>query len=371
MRRTATLVWTGTRYPLILSLALMILLGITGAGQALADGGFLSYPGHYLYEPAQTAFIRYDSASATETLSIMPGFHLDHVNDFAWVVPIPSLPEVTEDDPELFQQLYSLTRPVYRSRDSFWGCEDHGINYLDTGEGGGVEVIDQKLVGIYRTMTLGADDAGALTDSLTVWGFLHDDNRDVFEPLLQDYVDDGWYFVTMTIDSAALADILPPSAPPVKSLTPPEYGYPVIQPVRFVFTSPAIVYPLRISSLSTYLNNMVNIYVAADHRLEFTGARTYYANRITQGELDVIRRVYPRLGAELREGDFLTKLYRGYSPEDMNEDIILVPAADDAEYLSVYLSGLPIWSLAFTGTIAWWLIRRRRRPLSGGRTASR
>lgn len=331
---------------------------------AIADGGYLSPAGYYFYEPAQTAFIRYDAAEDTETLSIYPSFWGEPA-DFAWVVPIPSLPTVTEDDPDLFLQLNAAASPAIRHRDSFWGCDERR-DYLVGAPGDGVVIVDEKFVGIYRTMTLAADEASALTDSLTTWGFLHEDNRDAFLPILQGYVDEGWYFVTMVIDSASVAEVQAQGASlAIKAAAAPVPPYNGIQPVRFTFASPDIVYPLRISATSTYGANQVNIYVAADHRMDFPEARTVYANRITAGELAGIRRTYPQLGAELWDGAFLTKLYRGYTPEEMDNDVILTPADTDDEFLIVRQSGLPVWTVVFGGTILWWLVRKRRRPLNG------
>ncbi len=349
-------------WPRLLLPVIVALMTAAIPDPALADGTFLSYAGSPFYEPSQTAFIRYDAATSTETLSIRPTFHGERIADFAWVVPIPTLPEVAEDDPEIFRQLNALAAPVNNSRDSFWGCErNFDVVTPDSRGNGGVEIIDEHLVGIYRTMTLGADDAGALTDSLTTWGFLHEDNRETFAPLLQDYVADGWYFVTMTIDSTALAATLQPSGfSRQETISPPEYRYAAIQPVRFTFTYPEIIYPLRISSFSTYEDNLVTLYVAAAHRLDFPQATTHYANRITAGELAAIKRLYPELSAELWDGAFVTKLFRGYTPQEMSNDIVLTPADSDAEYLPVFYSGFPVWSLMFAGTIVWWLIRKRR-----------
>jgi len=150
-----------------------------------------------------------------------------------------------------------------------------------------------------------------------------------------------------------------------KSATAPVYPYHGIQPVRFTFACPDIVYPLRISATSTSGDNQVNIYVAADHRMDFPQAQTVYANRITTTELASIRRTYPQLGAELWEKAFLTKLFRGYTPEEMGNDVILTPADTDDEFLIVRQSGLPVWTVVFGGSIAWWLVRKRRRPLNG------
>lgn len=352
-----------TRFILVACLA--GLLGGSTCGTALADGMYVAPWGYEIWEPAQLAFISYDADAGTEELSIMPKFHGDPT-DFAWVVPIPALPEVSEADPQLFVELSRLTQPAYRSRDSFWNCERE---YLTADYGAlegrdGVEIIDEEVVGIYRTMTLGADDATALMDSLTAWGFLHEGNRDEVEPMIRSYVDRDYYFVTMEVDSASIAGWYggygKDRPRPAGKAVAPYYSYPSLQPVTFSFASAEIVYPLRISAVSAYEVSSVILYVAADHRMTFDGASTGYANRVTAGELSALRGSYPAVGYQLRAGDFLTKLQRRYTPHEMDADVVLGRAKDDAEYLSVYYSGWPLWSLVFAAATAGWLFLRRR-----------
>lgn len=358
--------------------ATVLLLFAACSGPAQADGGFMPPFGLDIYEPGQTAFIRYDSATATESLSILPRYY-GPPTDFAWIVPVPALPEVAEADVNLFRQLTDLTRPVYRSRDSFWDCESR-FDYM-TGapgrDGDGVEIIGDELIGIYRTMTLGAGDAGALIDSLTTWGFLHAGNIEAVTPLLQAYVDDGWYFVTMTIDSTAVASAVRTygKAAAEAGTTPgdkaPDYYYPSLQPVTFTFASSDIIYPLRISRISAYEESTVHLYVAADHRMTFPAGTTSYANRLSDAELGAMGHQYPQAAAALWRGAFLTKLYRSYTPPEMDADIVLERADDDSEYLPIHYSGLPVWTVFFGGSVAWWLGRRRRRPRRGSRPPTR
>lgn len=345
---------------------LAVLFTVSAAAPAVADGGFMPPYGLDIYEPGQTAFIRYDSATATETLSILPKF-LGEPTDFAWIVPVPALPTVVEANADLFRQLSTLTQPLYRSRESNRGCEDR-YDYVvgdPMSDDGGVEIIDNALIGIYRTMILGSADAGALVDSLTTWGFLHAGNLATVTPLLQQYVDDGWYFVTMSIDSTAVAGAGWPygkkaANKEAANKDAPWYHYPSLQPVSITFASADIVYPLRISRISAYEDNAVHLYVAADHRVEFPSGQTAYANRLTDAEFEVISRMYPQLRDELWSGAFLTKLHRSYTPAEMDHDLVLTRASNDTEFLPIRYSGLPVGVLVMGGSVAWWLAFRRR-----------
>lgn len=343
-------------------LPLFLALAVAVPGDARADGGYVSPYGFPVWEPGQTAFLRHDAAAGVEELSILPRF-FGEPTDFAWLVPVPSLPEVAEADPELFRQLSTLTAPVYRSRDSFWNCEsrfttDHGGRGLD---GGGVEIIDDQVIGIYRMQIVAATEAGALTDSLSAWGFLHEGNLPLVAPVLADYVADGWYFVAMSIDSTAAAAVRWPYGKVAAGDQAPPFWYPALQPMAFRFAAAEPVYPLRISQVSAGGYSPVSLYVAADRRVDFPGARTLYANRLSAGEHAAIAGAYPAAGAVLEPGRWLTRLYREYSGAEMDADLVLQAAASQSEVRIVHYSGLPVWTVAFGGAVAWWVARRRHR----------
>ncbi|MBM4130560.1 DUF2330 domain-containing protein [bacterium] len=341
---------------------LPLFLALAGAvpGDARADGGYVSPYGFPVWEPGQTAFLRHDATAGIEELSILPRFW-GEPTDFAWLVPVPSLPEVTEADPELFRQLSALTAPVVRSRDSFWNCESRPDVLGGRGLGdGGVEIIDDEVIGIYRTQIVAATEADALTDSLTAWGFLHEGNRALVAPILAEYVADGWYFVAMSIDSTAAAAPRWPYGKAAPDRAAPDYWYPALQPMTFRFAAAQPIYPLRISQISAGGYSPVSLYVAADGRVDFPGARTLYANRLSVGEHAAITAAYPAAGAGLDAGRWLTRLYRAYAGAEMDADLVLTPAASQSPVRLVRYSGLPVWTVAFGGAVAWWVARRRR-----------
>ena len=248
---------------------------------------------------------------------------------------MPGLPEVALADRQLFRDLDMLTRPVYRSRDGDWDCFPSDEVYSPDAASGGVEIIDSQLVGYYQTMTLAATEAPVLLDSLTVWGFLHQENLEAITAAITDYVDRSWYFVTLQVDSTALAEIDSHGY-----YGPYGFVHGGLDPIQLTFTSDEIVYPMKISAISAAENSQVHLFVNTDHRMTFPGAATYYANRFSSGELNEISR-YPSLRAVLQPGDFLTKLYRGFRPEQMTEDIILQRTSSDDEFKLIHYSGFP------------------------------
>jgi len=309
--------------------------------EVLADGGFIAPEGFFMYEPVQRAFIDYDHESGTENLTILPKFHGDALA-FAWVVPVPGLPEVALADLQLFRDLDMLTQPDYRSRDGDWDCfgGPGGPDYLIAD--GGFEVIGSSLVGYYQTMILAATEAPALLDFLTALGFLHDGNREAATAAINDYVDRSWYFVTMQVDSTALAEI----NPYFHDRPGPYWGN--LDPIQLTFASDDIIYPMKISALSASDVTEVYLYVNADHRLTFAGADTYYANRFTSVDYHKAARL-PYLREVIREGDFLTKLHCRLGPAQMTRDIVLEPAATDDEIQLILYSGFPWTGLLLLG----------------------
>ena len=334
------------RYSLVSrsAIALLTLVALVQSVPTLADGGFFYPPYWRLWENAQTAFIQ--QADGRENLKILPGFHGDAM-DFAWVIPVPGLPTVSIADTELFMQATTMTQPIYRNRDSGWGCNEE-YDFASFPDGG-VDIISDELVGMYRTVVISADSDSSLVDYLETWGFLHPGYSADVSTILASYVERGWYFVALKVDQEALEEGLPNLY---------DYWYGQMEPIHLSFASEEMIYPLRISSLSSANSSQITIYTVGRHRMDFPGAETWYANRISASELASINNIYPAVGAELTEGDFLTKLVRTYSPAQMSEDLILTPADSDEEFRPINYSGVPWFGLLFLGSSVVWVVFR-------------
>jgi hypothetical protein len=332
-------------------LAAAFLLCALGAGTtpALADGTMLSSLAPEIWERHQVAFIQHEDGQ--EDLRILPSFY-GNARDFAWIVPVPAIPTLEIADEQLFYQIEDLTRPHYQHRDAEWGCSEQNYDVAFPGE---VAIYQEQLVGMYRTMIIGADNADALVDSLTTWGFLYEENIPYVVPVLESYVDKGWYFATMKVDSTALGEELPYLE---------HYWHGQMQPIGLTFASEEMIYPLHISALSASAYSDVILYTIADHRMTYPGAETWYANKISASELSAINGIYPFVGAELEVGDFLTRLVRNYSPSEMTDDLVVTRAATDEEFRLVRYSGFPLFSLFLGGSVLGWFglrVMRQRR----------
>ena len=140
---------------LILSIATLVFILVVSS-VTWADGGFFPPAGKDITEPSQIAAIF--CSDGQEDLIIQVSYEGD-VEDFAWVVPVPSLPEIEAESFEIFIELSSLTTPSY--------------DYL--GRGGAFEeevmIYEQKRVGSYDTTTLSSEDPNSLINWLKENGY--------------------------------------------------------------------------------------------------------------------------------------------------------------------------------------------------------
>lgn len=197
----------------------------------------------------------------------------------AVLLPVPATPTVTalsEDEARVFDELEAATRPVARPRD-----DDDDSGGAGGAPTGGVSVLSRERIGGYDVTRLRAGDAGALRAWLNRGGY---ETPAPAEPVLRDYVRRGWAFVAIRL------------AHPVEG----ENG--TLRPLRVSFAADELVYPLRLSSVSTRPID-VQLYVAVDHRVLARGFNTYYAGSVAG--------LRPALSAGARRvvrGRYLTKL---------------------------------------------------------------
>jgi hypothetical protein len=239
---------------------------------ALADGVFM--PASVLSditEPAQKAIIISTNATGNYagnytggnyTGGSYTGKYTEHLilsatfkavkgdaKNFAWVVPVPSKPDMTVASPELFDELSYLTATGGNVGGGGFGC----FGYAGGGGGGtgGVDVISQQVVGIYATAILSATNATALVDWLNANGYVFPENG---EEVVNQYIEKQWYFVATKINA-------------VKEGTSQALDAGAIEPIVFTFATNETVYPLNISSLSATTTTApeVLLYVIADH----------------------------------------------------------------------------------------------------------
>jgi hypothetical protein len=344
-------------------LVVILFLLATTATPVLADGGFfLDSMYQDLYESAQKAVILYGNSTGnstgnyTEHLILSVSFEGDAA-DFAWVIPVPNLPEIAVTDAELFWELSDFTRTEIH----IGGCEGEGAP-------GDVDVIEEQVVGPYATAILSSTNATALADWLNANGYIFPEDG---EEIISEYIEKEWYFVATKINA-------------VEEGTGEALAEGAIEPIVLSFASDEIIYPLRITSLSATNETPpeVLLYVFADHimvpeqYLLYIGFGNWEDNAFTLEFGDNVSiedlsdyEVLPALVSACLPGDefYLSKL-RGSISADQMVDIELLRYEDGDSLDSLAETNVNSGDIVVLATIAGpvfglYLWRRHRRTI--------
>jgi hypothetical protein len=185
--------------------------------------------------------------------------------DYAWVIPVPRLPAPAEiatlpNGREAFYQLYYLTEPQGRiighDGDS-WGCACGGGTA--GGDGGtvypGVNVVGELSIDGYDLALLEADDSRSLNTWLQDHDYAFPDEA---ADTLAYYVAKDWRFCAVKVDVAAAGGGGGGGQP--------------LNPLQITFATDELVFPLRISNVSSRQErqNEILIYVFSDRRVRAT-----------------------------------------------------------------------------------------------------
>lgn len=333
----------GTLRPIAAVAVLMSVL-LLHASPVLADGKAFPSLADPTPMPDQRALIHF--ADGVQTLVIDTAIETN-APELAWVVPVPSVPEISACDPGVFTTLEVIFRPRVNSRTSgwwfpllfvgliLWACAVHrnlwvaltavvlillvgfvflpalGVARSSMSSTAGVDVLDRQRVGSYDVTTISSDDPSALVTWLTEHDY-HIDEAST--PAIKAYVDDGWVFVASRIVNDESGDeIIAPH--------PLAMRFPVEQPV----------YPMRLTGTQDE-DLDVTLYVFADQ-----GAR---ADRFEVVRSDDVERVDERRYSRyavlpmivvsqagllelLPKCRYATRLSATLTPEQMREDVTI------------------------------------------------
>ena len=186
---------------------------------------------------------------------------------FAWILPVPSVPELGVGTDVFFQQIRQATQPQFRTNsettgecrttpecprddDGWWGREDYDtagpMASADAGAAppsGEVEVLLEESVGPYDAVVLSSTDAMALFDWLT------DNSYDIPEasvPLLMEYIENGNYFLALKLQQ--------------------NRGTGEIQPVVLRYTELKPCLPIKLTSIATVPDMPITAYILGSRR---------------------------------------------------------------------------------------------------------
>ncbi|MGC4001614.1 MAG: DUF2330 domain-containing protein [Pirellulales bacterium] len=201
-----------------------------------------------LEERAQEAIIVFqegdETRSAVEDLILKIAVK-GNVREFAWIIPLPNVPNGSVESPALFHELFDY-------------CETRRTSVKHAGESKteaktaksverGVTELKTQLVGDFRISTIREETPGALDDWLLANGYqsLGDDAADV----LRFYREKRWCYACIRVSDAALAGDRPVD----------------LRPLRLRFETggrDGIVFPMKLTGLQTDPFD-VNLYVFA------------------------------------------------------------------------------------------------------------
>ncbi|MBV1858437.1 MAG: DUF2330 domain-containing protein [Nannocystaceae bacterium] len=196
---------------------------------------------------------------------------------FAWIVPVPNVPQLEISHTIAFGIVDEGTAPVaYAGYESLcpvpeYACEYHpapecelpgetgtsdtwnddgltggagDTDGADTGGGeppGGVDVIDMQMVGDYETVTFSADDAALAVEWLQENGFIV---NETMTPYMQPYIDGGMVFVAAKLVAGA--------------------GVDSIKPLKITYAGTQPMIPLQLTAVAAEPHMTVSAFIYAD-----------------------------------------------------------------------------------------------------------
>lgn len=294
-----------------------------------ADGAPFPPPNKYVTETDQKAAIIFEDGTETMVLSVT--FKGDPEN-FGWVIPIPTKPEVTKSSDELFTALKELTTPQTKTLS---GVSELGFGPKTPQTTTGVQVIETKKIDIYDIKIITSENSEDLVEWLSGQDF---QIPQAASTIFEDYTANNWYYVCVKID---LSKLTATSENQLKT------GH--ATPLKFEFSSDKIIFPLKLTSVLTdYEKNSpeaksdisgltalpqvsFTLYVFADGKKTVPGFSAEYANWVKKDKIEDL--AYEEGGKswyQTKNGKlFLTKFYGMKKTSEMTDDLIFRSASDN------------------------------------------
>ena len=188
--------------------------------------------------------------------------------DFAWILPVPAVPELAVSHNQIFTWLQAATQPDFRLSfvdegdcyDSYFydlvfgGCS----TCADVGTSGpppNIELVAQEQVGPYDTVVVSSDDAQAIVDWLVDNGY---QLGELGVELLTPYVEEGFYFLALKLA--------------------PDRDVGDLQPIALTYAADAPGIPIRLTAVATEPDLGIFTYILGEHRAVPTNYRHVQIN---------------------------------------------------------------------------------------------
>ena len=218
---------------------------LLSAPAARACGGFFctTFPMNQAAE--NILFIQGEGTVTTHVQLLYSGT----ASDFAWILPVPSVPELAVSHNQIFTQLQFSTQPFFQlnfeeqEECGFGPIVFRGADATALEESAEVEVVAREQVGPYDTAVIASEDPQAIVDWLV-------DNDyqlgDLGVPLLTPYVEGGFYFLALKLAAES------------------EVGD--LQPIAMTYAAETPGIPIRLTAVATEPDLGVLAWVLAEHR---------------------------------------------------------------------------------------------------------
>ena len=244
------------------------LLGLTLAASPGLGDACCPAPrsGQQVVNADQTVLMIWDAAKETQHFIRQASF-ASRGDDFGFIVPSPSQPELGEADPAAFAQLAAVTapevirRPAPRASGGGFGCESKSASATKSAMAeapDAVRVLDQKLVAGYLATVLEADSVAVLTDWLKANDFAYSPEVAAWA---KPYVEQKWKFTALKVAPNAGGTATPKSVATVTA-----------KALRITFATKTPLFPYRepdpsaqAKSLDTH-SRLLRIYFVAEAR---------------------------------------------------------------------------------------------------------
>jgi hypothetical protein len=203
---------------------------------------------------------------------------------FAWIVPLLAVPELSVGSDPLFDALRSGSVPSYGFTSTFDACGDGGDEggdgggtpdgdggvKLDAGAGENPEIVLQETVGAFEVTVL----EGGTAATVMQWLAENDYEQDpAAEPILADYLAEGFLFAAFKLDNDAESD--------------------TIHPVVLRFDSDEACVPIRLTRIAAVDDMDIRTFFLSEHRVV---PQTYKHVVVNPLKLD-----WPSLAANYKE----------------------------------------------------------------------
>jgi MYXO-CTERM domain-containing protein len=191
-----------------------------------------------------------------------------NAQQFAWLIPLPEVPDFSVGSELLFQELLNATVPTYGLNDVFEFCggtgtdgfpQTSGASFVDESTSGGTDtgVVVKKIetVGAFEVVVLGGMNAADIMQWLGDNGYQQDPNA---QPILQEYIDEGNSVVAFKLSHGE--------------------GLKSIHPIVLNFAAPDGCVPIRLTRIAAVEDMDIRAFSLGDGRAIPTNYRHVLVN---------------------------------------------------------------------------------------------